>query len=60
MPYVRPFRFILYLFWCPGYVDIEGNEEADAAAKHAVDSPQVDAIAIQSDDAKVAATTHHY
>ena len=34
----------------------EGNEEADAAARHAADS-QVIAITIRHDDAKVAVTT---
>ena len=31
--------------WCPGHVGIGGNEEAGAAARHAADSPQDDAIA---------------
>ena len=26
--------------WCPGHVGIQGNEEADAEARKAVDSPR--------------------
>ena len=38
-------------------VGIDGNEEADAATRNAADSPRIDAIAIPSDDRKIAATS---
>ena len=41
--------------WCPGNVGIEDNEGADAAAGNAVDSPQVNVIALRPDDVKLAA-----
>lgn len=42
--------------WCPGYVVVEDNEEADAATRHVAESPEVDAIAIRPDDTKAAVT----
>ena len=38
--------------WCPGHTGIEGNEEGDAAARYAADSPEVETISIRHDDAK--------
>ena len=51
-----PFTFV----WCPVHIDIEGNEEADAAVRHAADNLHVDAIAIRLDDAQVACHNHDY
>lgn len=45
----------LVFVWTPSHVGIVGNEEADAVARLAADSPEVDDISIRPEDAKIAA-----
>ena len=56
-PYGGQPRSIFTFGCCSDRVHIAGNEETGAAAKHAPDSPEVDAIDIQPAHAKVAART---
>ena len=58
MPCVGNLALFFTFVWYPGHVGIQSNEEADAAARNAADSPQVDAIVIQPEDATVVTTTN--
>ena len=42
------------------YVDVEGNEEANATARNVAESPEVDAFGVRSEDAKGSYHNHCY